>query len=433
MNALETLSQKRAEVVGDIEAIKASVAAANRVEFTDDEATKVDTLVAQAEHLSNQIDRLKKTEALSASMSVTEPRQVQAIAQSATAPVRPVFTGGTAVSATFANHGFTRGFSEFLSAVKNAAFGRTDQRLLNAISTYGGEGVGPDGGFAVPQEFATRITEVVTGEDSLVSKFNPVLTAGNQLVLPTDETTPYGTSGIYAEWLGEATALTDRKPVLNQITVTLNKVGVMVSLSDELASDAPAVQTHVMSKVASSITAKVNEAIMNGTGVAKPLGLLKAPGLVTQAKSTTVLAAVDLAAMVSRMVPSSLGNSFWLCHSSFLPKVWALTIGNFPAFVPDFRLSPYGTILGRPVFVTEYAQDYNTAGDVMLVSPDGYVLAMKSSGIQTSASIHWAFNQDLNTFKATLRVGGTPLAKAAITRKNGSTTLGHIIALEARS
>jgi HK97 family phage major capsid protein len=104
-----------------------------------------------------------------------------------------------------------------------------------------------------------------------------------------------------------------------------------------------------------------------------------------------------------------------------------------PIFVSDFRQSPYGTILGRPVFVSEYAQDYNTDGDIMLVSPDGYVVAVKSGGISTAASIHFAFDQGLQSFRATMRVGGGPLASAAVSRKNGSTTLSHVITLQARS
>jgi HK97 family phage major capsid protein len=113
--------------------------------------------------------------------------------------------------------------------------------------------------------------------------------------------------------------------------------------------------------------------------------------------------------------------------------VWTLTLGQMPIFVSDFRQSPYGTILGRPVYVSEFCQDYNTDGDVMLVSPDGYALAVKSGGVMTAASIHFAFDQNLESFRATMRVGGTPLAQAATSRKNGSTTLSHIITLQARS
>jgi HK97 family phage major capsid protein len=438
-NPLDVLREKLAQITADAKAIENSVAAAGRVEFTDDEQAKLNELHAAFEATEAQIALHERNAKIEAAAATPVPTKVSPSPVSAT----PVPAYGTAartqaVSASHQNHGFTRGISEFFGAVKAAAYGKYDQRLLNAVTTYGGEnGPGGDsGGFAVPPQFAAAITEIVTGEDSLVSKFNPIMTSSNQVVLPTDETTPYGTSGIYAEWLGEAATMTARAPSLKQVTVNLWKVGALVHLSDELVEDAPAIQSHVTRKVAAAIAAKVNEAIMNGDGLAKPLGLLKAPGLVTQAKSasgSTVIAAKDPANMISRMIPESFNNSFFLAHNTVLPYLWTLTLGQMPVYAQDFRQSPYGSLLGRPVFVSEFCQDYNTAGDIMLVSPDGYAVAIKAGGIQTAASIHFAFDQGLQSFRATMRVGGAPLAQAAVSRKNGSSTLSHIVALAARS
>jgi HK97 family phage major capsid protein len=438
MNPIEILRHKLAQITADTQAIDAAMKAAGRAEYTDDEMVEVTRLQAAFDGIQKQITLQERNLEIEAAAAVPLP------AKSQPQPVQAAIPAGSgarvqSVSATYQNHGFIRGISEFMQAVKMAAYGKSDQRLLNAITTYGGEstvGGGTDGGFSVPPQFAASITELVMGEESLVAKFNPILTGSNQVVLPTDETTPYGTSGIYAEWLGEASSMTARAPSLKQVTVNLHKVGAIVHLSDELVEDSPAIQSHVTRKVSQAIAARVNEAIMNGDGLAKPLGLLKAPGLVTQAKSatgSTAIAALDLGNMVSRMVAESYNSSFWLVHNTVLPKLWSLVLGQMPVYSQDYRQSPFGALLGRPVVVTEFAQDYNTAGDIMLVSPDGYALAIKAGGIQTAASIHFAFDQGLQSFRATLRVGGTPLAAAAITRKNGSNTTSHIIALAARS
>jgi HK97 family phage major capsid protein len=436
MNRREQLNENLARVSATMAALTGLAEQENRA-LTDEEQAQFNAHNTEFQRTEQEISNLDRVEEISARMSQPRPRVVQPVDMtSSTQAPRPAVqtvTGGTHISASHGNHGFTRGLPEFLNAVRSAAYGRTDQRLINAVTTYGAEGTGTDGGFAVPPDFANRISQVVMGEESLVGRFNPITTAGNQIVLPTDESTPYGAAGIYAEWLGEASTLTARKPQLKEVTVTLNKVGALVHLSDELAADAPAIQSYVTTKVAQAIAGKVNDAIVNGDGVSKPKGLLTAANHITQAKSGATLAAVDIANMLSRMVPESVNNCFWLCHSSFLPKVWTLTLGQMPIFVSDFRQSPYGTILGRPVVVTEYAQDYNTDGDVMLVSPDGYVVAVKSGGISTAASIHFAFDQGLQSFRATMRVGGAPLASAAVSRKNGSTTLSHIITLQARS
>ncbi|MEI7705390.1 MAG: phage major capsid protein [Deltaproteobacteria bacterium] len=434
-NPIEVLREKLAQITADAKSVEASVAAAGRVEFTDDESTKLNELHAAFDATEAQIAIHERNAKIEAAASVPQPSKTQPGLYPA-----PALTAARVqpVSATHANHGFVRGISEFMQAVKMAAYGKSDQRLLNAITTYGGEGGpgGDSGGFAVPPQFAASITELVVGEGSLASRFNPIMTSSNQVVLPTDETTPYGTSGIYAEWLGEATAMTARAPSLKQVTINLNKVGAIVHLSDELVEDSPAIQSHVTRKVAAAIAAKVNAAILNGDGLAKPLGLLKAPGLVTQAKAATgatTINAADLPNMMARMVPESIGSSFWLAHNTVLPKIWTLVLGQMPIYAQDFRQSPFGAVLGRPLVVTEFCQDYNTAGDIMLVSPDGYALAIKAGGIQTAASIHFAFDQGLQSFRATMRVGGTPLASAVIARANGSNTLSHIVALAARS
>ena len=439
-NPLEVLREKLAEITRDAKAIEASASAAGRVEFSDEETANLNALHAAFENTEKQIAIHERNASIEASASVPLPTKTQTVpvqSVTATAPSYGSAARTQAISATYQNHGFTRGFSEYLQAVKMSAYGKHDQRLLNAITTYGGDGgpSGDSGGFSVPPQFSSTITSIVTGEESLVAKFNPIMTSSNQVVLPTDETTPYGTTGIYAEWLGEAGAMSARAPSLKQVNIPLFKVGAMVHLSEELMDDSPAIESHVNRKVGQAIASKVNEAILNGTGLAKPLGLLKAPGLVTVAEtagSATIMAA-DLATMLATMIPESVNNCFWLCHNTVLPYLWTLTLGQMPIMISDFKVSPYGSMLGRPVHVTEYCQTFNTVGDIMLVSPDGYAVAVKTGGIQTAASIHFAFDQQLNSLRATMRIGGTPLASTYTARKNGTAYLSHIIAMAARS
>jgi HK97 family phage major capsid protein len=101
--------------------------------------------------------------------------------------------------------------------------------------------------------------------------------------------------------------------------------------------------------------------------------------------------------------------------------------------VPDATKSPYGTLLGRPVFTSEFCSDYNTVGDTFLVSPDGYGLALKSGGLRTDTLIHFGFDAGLQSFRATMRIGGTPLASAAFARKTGSNTMSHIVCMGVRN
>ena len=96
------------------------------------------------------------------------------------------------------NHGFHGGFGDFAMAVKNAGMlgGATDGRLkAAAASTFGSEGSGTDGGFAIPPDFREAIMEKAFGEDSLISRTDRQVISGNSLTFPASMTTPWGTTG----------------------------------------------------------------------------------------------------------------------------------------------------------------------------------------------------------------------------------------------
>lgn len=430
--AIQRLEARLVELSEDSNQIQAQADLEKR-DLTEAESAKIQANVAEFERTNAEVTMRRKVQAQAAVLATPQPRAVKPGAvQPEEAESRPIITGGERADRKHGMFGF-KGKADWLQAVKAAAYGRTDQRLMNAVSTYGQEGIGADGGFMVPPDFAAQVTQLVTGEESLVSRFRPITTMSNQVTVTVDETTPWGASGIYAEWLAEAGTFTQRKPVQRQVTATLQKVGALVPITDELLQDAPAIESYLTRKVGQAIASKVNEALITGNGTGKPLGLSGAPGIVTQAKSGATLAAKDLMNMLTRIPPESVGSALWIVHSSFLPETWSLAISNQPVYVNDLRVSPYGALLGRPVFVSEYCSSYNTLGDVYLFSPDGYLAAMKGAGIRTDVSIHFFFDQAVQAFRSYMRIGGTPLASAAIARKNGSLTLSHIINLQVRS
>ena len=174
-------------------------------------------------------------------------------------------------------------------------------------------------------------------------------------------------------------------------------------VSDELLEDNPTVSNYVIALLAKKIRGVVEAALVAGDGVGKPTGFLNGPGLVTVDNATTVLDPKDLGNMIARLTPGSFERSFWLCHTSVLPHLWQLAVGTTPVLQPDYRRSPYGTILSRPVLTSEACSDYNTKGDLFLVDPAGYGLAVKSSGLKTDTSIHFQFDQQVQSFRATLQ------------------------------
>lgn len=414
---MQDIGRKLTDANEEMRIIAADAEAQGR-DLTESEQHDMKKLSAQFDSLSALFDAAERDDKLAA------PR--------GPAPV----IGHPGRSGRGSNSGFAS-VGSFLNAVKYASAGSFDPRLVrDAITTFGGEATGPDGGFAVPPDYRNAIIELVIGKNTLVDHLNPVVTPSSMVTFVTDEASAHSASGISAAWTDEGATITASKPVLKQVSVPVRKIAGLCSASDELLEDSPGMNNYILRLLAKKIRFVLEDALVAGDGVGKPLGLLNGPATILQAKSatgSTAIAPRDVTNMVTRLVPGGFENAFWLVHDTVLPELWALVLGTTPLLVADYSKSPVGTLLGKPVVVSESCPTYNTAGDIMLVDPAGYALAVKSSGLRQDTTIAFAFDQGLQSFRATMRVGGQPLLSAAVARKNGGSTQGHVVTLAARS
>ena len=459
--AIETLTNKLVELNERSKAIVAKVDSEGR-EMRPEEVQEMDLIVAEFDATSAEIERREKIEAQDKILAKSTGR-VSAPVQPGAAPsavvaraVQPDGLQNTRISTVEerARWGFKH-FGEFAQAVRNSSHpgAAVDSRLIAnaALSTYGSEGVGGDGGFAVPPEWRSQIMQMVEGEDSLLSRCDQQTASGNSITFPVDETTAWqSTGGIQAYWDSEAAALTQSKPQLKDLTGKLNRLTALVPVTDELLEDAAAMGSYVSQKAGEKLSFKVTDAIINGTGVGQPLGIMNAPCLVTINKETSQVAATfhadNAVKMMARMPAQSFGRSAWLINQDVVPQIlklgFAVTTASGTAagagalYLPPTGLpgtSAYGTLLGRPVIVTEACQTLGTAGDVILADLSKYLAVVKSGGIRSDTSIHLWFDQNTTAFRFVMRMNGQPWLSAAIARKNGSNTLSHFVALQTRS
>ena len=144
------LEAKLAELLEDSQKIQNQADAEGR-DLTPEELAKIQANTAAFKTTKSDLEARKELEAQAAAMASPEP-------SATAAPVAgtPSFTGGTRADAKHGMFGF-KSSSEWLGAVKAHAFGRTDQRLMNAVTTYGAEGIGADGGFMVPPDFSAAV------------------------------------------------------------------------------------------------------------------------------------------------------------------------------------------------------------------------------------------------------------------------------------
>ena len=278
----------------------------------------------------------------------------------------------------------------------------------------------------------------VFGEDSLISRTDFQTASGNTWTAPVDETTAWGTGGIKAFWTAETVAMTQSRPSLRSATVRLEKLACLVPITEEMLDDAPAMDRYLRSKMPMAIDWETSLAIVRGTGVGQPLGFMNSPALVTVLKESgqaaNTLVAANVAKMYARMPVRSRSSAIWLVHPDVEPLLYTMSISNQPIYLPPggFSQSPFGLLMGRPVMPHQACSALSALGDIIFFDPMQYLTVGKAGGVRVETSMHLWFDQDIQAFKATLRLAGQPWWASAAANRAGGTSLGPYVTLEAR-
>lgn len=335
-------------------------------------------------------------------------------------------------------------FGEQLHAVYNAAKperSAMDARLFNGAGGAS-ESVPSDGGFLVQTDFAAGLLQKTyeTGILAARCKKIPLSSGANGVKINAldDDSRDNGArwGGIQAFWTGEADELAASKPKFRQMKLFLKKLAGLCYTTDELLSDTTALESVIAQGFAEEFGFKMDDVILNGTGIDQPLGILRSNGLVTVAKETDqtdIITALNLTKMWARCWGRSRNNAVWYINQELEPYLYTLKIGDIPVYIPAGGLSstPYGTIFGRPVIPIEQCSAVGEKGDIILADLSQYLLVDKG-GMNAASSIHVRFLYDENVFRFTYHVDGQPIWNAPIIPYKGAGTLSPFVTLSAR-
>lgn len=446
---------RQAELIAASEAVIAT-ADAERRELSLEERATITGNAAEVDRLDGEVQLRERIIAQSGRLAESRGRQTapertegDEAADPAEPPARPTnraerqapLAPVPARPATGAGTQGFRNFGDFAVAVRRGSIrgGEVDRRLMNAAaSSITQESVGADGGFAVPPDFRADIMQRTFSEDSLMGRCDLQNASGNNWSAPVDETTPWGTGGVKAYWESEAAAISQSKVQLRDVNLRLHKLASLVPVTEEMLEDASAMDGYLRSKLPEALDWSASMGITWGTGVGQPLGFMRSAALVTVAaegaQAADTIVAENVANMYARMPRRSRPTAVWLIHADAEPKLFTMKVGDSPVYMPPGGLSaaPYGTLMGRPVIPHEVCETIGDVGDIMFVDLKQYLLVRKAGGIRVQTSMHLWFDQDIQAFKATLRVAGQPWWSAPMAHRDGSNDASPFIALAAR-
>ena len=452
------LATKRAELDGKRQSLVKEGHALNEAADRENRI-KTPAEVARGEALLAELDEVKtQTEAVTAEMAAEdrlEAHERGTIAAEAPEPGRPP---GFAAGAEF------RSFGEFLQAVAAKASPVLASRLPNAevllrkLDVYqaaaSGMSVGSpaDGGYLVRTEWSSAMMERAREAAALLPLTRDIGIGADadSLEYPFIDETSRATGsrwgGVQVFWKTEAATVTAKAPKIGKGELRLEEVMGLAYATERLLRDATALQGILGSAFESEFAFTIDNAILRGDGVGKPLGFFigaggaSHPAYVEVAKEGSQVAATVVPAnvtkMYARMPPRLKPGAVWLIHSDVMSQLPLMAIGQQPVWLPPGNLTqaPNGLLLGKPVVEIEQAEALGTAGDILFVNLKEYVTITKAGeGLRSDSSMHVRFLYDEMAFRWVYRINGQPTWKASLTPFKGSSNLSPFVGLATRA
>ena len=305
------------------------------------------------------------------------------------------------------------------------------------------------GGYLVPTQFMATLLQKQQEASIIESRATFIPMQTNSVSIPyvaesSRASTLFGGIIIYRP--GEGALKTASKPAFGLLTLTLKKLVGFVNVTDELLEDSPiSVEPLISSMFGQAINFTKEEDFLHGTGAGQALGILNSGCLVSQAaegaQAADTIVYANIIKMWSRLYPSCANSAVWMANMAAFPQLATMSVavgtGGAPAYLPANGAAgaPFGTLLGKPLFLTEHCSALGDLGDIVLADWSQYLIGGKpGAGIQTASSIHLYFNYDKTAYRFVLRYDGQPWWQSALTPKHGgaTATMSPFVALAAR-
>ncbi|AND85569.1 phage major capsid protein [Clostridium tyrobutyricum] len=342
------------------------------------------------------------------------------------------------------------GIGEFLQAVAKASSpgGRMDNRLVYQNSASGlNESVSSEGGFMLENDFIQDMFDVMMSESQVANRIRMIPIGANTNRLRTlgiDETSRANGSrwgGVQAYWIAEAETVTKSKPKFREIDMALQKLLALCYVTDDLLQDATALEAIVKQAYADEMSFKIDDAIINGTGVGMPLGILNSDALVSVPKESNQAAGTIKYENILKMwssVPARLrANAVWYINQEIEPQLYTMALnigtGGAPVFLPSggASSSQYSTLLNRPIVPIEQCSVLGKKGDIILADPTQYI-GIDKKAPTADVSIHVRFLYDEQVFRFIYKFNGAPYRNKPITPYKGANALSPFVTLADR-
>jgi HK97 family phage major capsid protein len=303
------------------------------------------------------------------------------------------------------------------------------------------EASGTGGGYLVPPEFYDGLMRVVAEQTFFRKRAFVQPMASATLMFPYLDVTTVQSAGVspffggvQMTWTEEAQTRTETEPQFKMMELKAHELSGYAVSSNVLLQDAGiGLEKFLLTLFGQAVGWFEEYAFLQGNGVGKPLGVLNSPAAITVNRNTAnQVKFVDVATMLSKLLPSSQRRAIWVVHPYVLAQlvqladssgriIWVPNNGGAQDGVP-------GTLFGLPVITSEKVPALGTKGDCCLIDPQLYVIGDRMQ-IEIAASEHVNFLKNQMTWRIVERVDGQPWLEKAITLQDASSTVSPFVIL----
>lgn len=299
----------------------------------------------------------------------------------------------------------------------------------------------PDGGNLVPPSYSTGLYQRTYDQNQLLKYLSPIPISHRQISIPAlkEESRADGSrhGNTRGYWVGEADQYTSSKPQFRRLEMMLHKLIVGIYATEEIIEDSPqALESYVLPLATAEINFQINDAVINGRGNGKPMGILYANSKITvgaeSGQGSTTIIATNILKMKNRIVPAFRQNMIWLFNQDAEQSLDRMFVssGQFSAanllyYDGDDQLR----IMGSPALLIEQCATLGTEGDIIAFAPQGYACIVKQLGVESAMSMHLRFDYGESMFKFRFRMDGQVKDDVPLTPYKGSQTTSSVVTL----
>lgn len=288
-----------------------------------------------------------------------------------------------------------------------------DKEKLQVLS----EGTGTQGGYLVPEDFADMIVEDLRDATVMRQIASSMTTNVDTVHLPTLDTRPQ------AQWRAEKAVKATSTAQFNELVLTPYSLASIVPLTQELVDDATlgvngSVVNYVVKLMVQALAEKEDRAFWTGSGAGQPTGVTTY-GVSSIAKTGTSNLADQVIQLYYSLNQGYRSRAVWVGNSASNATLRQLKDNQNRYLVQDLGQSPFGTILGRPIY------EQNDLGNELYFGDFSYYMIADRQGIRVDTSNEAtvggqnAFERNLVFVRVEKRVDGELTLTRAVKKITG--------------